>query len=117
MTLRLKQLNGSEIVFSDPLNQSHQAFAKTVPVRFALGGKRYVASRETLRVSVPETVADGDRTFTHIGAGKLELFARTVEAKREILRQLNQLLTQMDGEEFLHGATLPLDIQLSTTAP
>lgn len=116
MSLRLKQLNGSEIVFSDPLNQQHQAFAKTVPVRFTLGGKRYSTSRETLRVSVPTVITDGERQFSHIGSGKLELFAHSVEAKREILRQLNRLITQMDDEKFLYGATLPLDIVLATAA-
>lgn len=116
MSLRLKQLNGSEIVFSDPLNQQHQAFAKTTPVRFNLGGKRYATSRENLRVAVPTTVVDGDREFIHIDSGKLELFAINATGKIEVLRQLNQLITQMIEEEFLHGATLPLDIQLSTDA-
>lgn len=116
MSLRLKQLNGSEIVFSDPLNQQHQAFVKTTPVRFTLGGKRYSASREHLRVSVPTKITDGDREFIHIGGGKLELFGHNSTQKIEILRQMNRLIDQMILQEFLNGATLPLDIQLSTDA-
>lgn len=118
--LRFQKQNGNNIFqFVDPADQRRSLFARTVFKRIVFGGKRHASSEESLRLTVPYEVVDGERTWTFVGQAKIELMGFNEAHKLQIINALTRVLTYSAGQDFFKGATLPLisEVPFNTSAP